>query len=210
MRRGRHDEGAVLLITRKAVYAQAALIGGMLLLAFVAGFIIGRSGHVESKTTAERAVAGDPVALDGHVLYSLTPGDSLPDAGATVIALPAGKKAEQKIAARGLRPGDDDDLSAAPAAEALRSLGAAVAKTDSSGQFQLVVPRPGDYSLVILSHRANRPDGQTIAMSDQEELSHVFASPKELIGQKRYTIASRRLAGAPPAFTHEFGPTDKK
>ena len=209
-RRAGREDGTVLLITRKAVYAQAALMAGMVLLAFVAGYLVGHSGRAASKTAGEPAGGGEPVALEGYVLYSLTPGESMPDAGATVIALPAGKKAERKIVARGLRPGDEDDLSAAPAAEALRSLGAAVARTDNSGQFQLVVPRPGDYSLVIVSHRANRPEGQTIAMSDHDELSHVFASPNELIGQKRYTIVSRRLAGAPPVFTHEFGPTDKK
>ncbi len=47
-------------------------------------------------------------------------------------------------------------------------------------------------------------------MSDRDELGRVFASPKELVGEKRYSITSRRLAGAPAAFTHEFEPTDKK
>ncbi|HVX12541.1 MAG TPA: hypothetical protein VHC22_15275 [Pirellulales bacterium] len=197
-------------MTRKAVYAQAALAAGMVLLAFVAGFAVGRSGRPVGKSSTARAAADEPVPLDGYVLYALTPGESLPDEGATVMALPVGKKADPKISARGLRPGDDDDLSETPAAEALRSLGGAVARTDSSGQFQLVVPRPGEYSLVLLSHRANRPGGQPIAANDRDELGRVFASPKELIGDKRYSITSRRLAGAPPAFTHEFEPTDKK
>jgi hypothetical protein len=199
----------VLLITRKTVYAQAALMGGLVLLAFVAGFAIGRSGRSVTKSSTARA-ADEPVPLEGYVLYALTPGESLPDAGATVMALPVGKKADPKIGARGLRPGDNDDLSQVPAAEALRSLGGAVARTDSSGQFQLVVPRAGEYSLILLSRRANRPEGEPIAMSDRDELGRVFASPKELVGEKRYSITSRRLAGAPAALTHEFEPTDKK
>lgn len=184
-------------------------MAGIVPLAFFAGYSIGHSGRAASKSATDRAAA-EAVALEGYVLYSLTPGESLPDAGATVIALPVRAKADAKIAARGLRPGDEDDLLALPAADALRSLGAAVARTDNSGQFQLVVPRPGNYTLVVLSHRAERPEGHTMSPGDQQELSRVFASPGELIGQKRYTITSRRLAGAPPVFTHEFGPTDKE
>lgn len=209
-RRGRQDE-AVLLITRKAVYAQAALTLGLVILAFLAGLLIGRSNRpVATVSSDKNKASAEPVPLDGHVLYSLSPGRSRPDSGATIIALPAGKSPAKKIAARGLKPGDGDDLSALPAADDLRSLGATVARADKSGQFELVVPRPGDYSLVIVSHHAQRPDDQTIAMADAKELGRVFASPSDLIGQHRYAVVSQRLAGAPRPFTHEFGPTDKE
>jgi hypothetical protein len=205
-RRVRPPEGSVLLITRQAVYAQAALTGGLVLLAFLAGLFLGRGNRPTTKTTSiETATAAEPVALDGHVLYAFSPGESLPDAGATVIALPVGKKPNRKITAR-----EADDLEAAPAADALLAAGAAVARADSHGQFQLVVSKPGDYSLLIISHHSKRPGGQTVALADQEELAGYFASPSELIGQNRYTMAARRLSGAPPAMTHEFGPTDKK
>jgi hypothetical protein len=210
-RRGRRDDGSVLLITRKALYAQAAIVGTLVLIAFFAGLTIGRSGRSAARSAAEtKANSGEPVSLDGHVLYSLSPGHSLPDMGAIVLALPKGKQPDRKIAARGLRPVDNDDLSVVPAVEDLRTMGAAVARTDDAGEFQLVAPRPGDYTLVILSHRTERPEGRTIAMADQEELGRVFASPGELIGQQRYAILSRRLAGAPSHLTHEFGPVDKK
>ena len=124
--------------------------------------------------------------------------------------MPEGKKPAHRIAAHGLPPDDKDEGSATVAADELRSLGAAVARTDDTGQFQLVAPRPGDYKLVIVSHRASRPEGHTIALADQEQLSRVFASPSELIGQRRYAILSRHLAGSPPRLTHEFGPTDKQ
>ena len=47
-------------------------------------------------------------------------------------------------------------------------------------------------------------------MADTKELAEYFASPSELIGQRRYVLMSRRLAGVPPRLVHEFGPTDKK
>ncbi|MGH7138944.1 MAG: hypothetical protein ACREHD_24630 [Pirellulales bacterium] len=208
-RHGRHDD-TVLLITRKAIYAQAALVGGLLMLAFVAGLIIGRSSRSTAKAAADgKGASAEPVPLEGYVLYSLSPGQSVPDNGATVIALPGGKTPTRKISARGLRPGNGDDLSALPAADHLRSLGGTVARTDNTGQFQLVVPRPGNYSLLIVSHRATRPDGQPVARADLDELGRVFTSPNELIGQNRYAILSQRLAGAPRPITHEFGPIDK-
>ena len=208
-RHGRHD-ASVLLITRKSVYAQAALVGGLVMLAFLAGLMIGRSSRSTAKVAADgKSSSAEPVPLEGYVLYSLSPGQSLPDNGATVIALPGGKAPTQKISARGLRPGDRDDLSALPAADHLRSLGGTVARTDNTGQFQLVVPRPGNYSLLIVSHQATRPEGQTVALADLGELGRIFTSPNELIGQKRYAVLSQRLAGAPRPITHEFGPIDK-
>jgi hypothetical protein len=205
----RRDD-TVLLVTRKAVYAQAALVGGLVMLAFVAGLVIGRSSRSTAKVAADgKSASAEPVPLEGYVLYSLSPGQSLPDNGATVIALPGGKTPAQKISTRGLRPGDRDDLSALPAADNLRSLGGTVARTDNTGQFQLVVPRPGNYSLLIVSHRLARPDGETVARADLDELGRVFTSPSDLVGQNRYAILSQRLAGAPRPITHEFGPIDK-
>ncbi len=102
-RRVGRGNGTVLLITRKTIYAQAALMGGMVLLAFVAGFAIGRSGRSVTKSSTARA-ADEPVPLEGYVLYALTPGESLPDAGATVMALPVGKKATMTTCRKRRRP----------------------------------------------------------------------------------------------------------
>lgn len=208
-RRGRHDDGVVLLLSRQAVYAQAALAGGLALLAFLAGLTMGRASRPVQKSESGSPAASEPVPLEGYVLYSPSSGNTMPDAGAIIIALPAGKAPAEKIAASGLRPGDGDDLSAVPAVDELRAIGGAIARADQRGQYQLVVPRPGDFSILIVSRRAKRGSERTIAMADQQALARVFASPSDLIGQQRYAIISRRLAGAPPPYNHEFGPTDK-
>ncbi|HWB10206.1 MAG TPA: hypothetical protein VG826_13330 [Pirellulales bacterium] len=206
-RRGRHPDGSVLLLTRRAVYAQAGLMAGLLVVAFLAGLLVGRGYRPDTPVSTPAKAGEEPVALGGHVLYALSPGDSLPDEGAVVIALPADRKPDIKIAARGLRADQEADLDAQAA---LGSVGAAAARGDAHGQFQLVVPRPGNYSLLIISSHATRPDGATLPMADGETLSNYFASPAELIGQQRYALFSRRLAGAPSPLTHEFGPTDKR
>lgn len=199
----------VLMLSRKAVYAQAALAGGLALLAFLAGLAIGRSGRPVQKTKAVEQTASEPVPLEGYILYSLSPGHTVPDAGAIVIAVPAGKTPGHKLAARGLRPSDGDDFSVVPAVDDLRTLGGAIARADESGQFQLVVPRPGDFSILIVSRRAKRPYDQTVSLADMEELSRVFASPNDLIGEQRHAILSRHLTGVPRPYTHEFGPAKK-
>jgi hypothetical protein len=206
-RRGKHADGQVLVVSRQAVYAQAGLMAGLLIVAFLAGLFVGRgSRDGKSATTAEKVVA-EPVALGGHVLYALSPGDSLPDEGAVVIALPSDKKPDVKLAARGLRADDETDLDAEAA---LSEIGAAMARSDARGQFQLVVPHPGNYAVLMISSHATRPDGVTLPMADGEELSRYFASPNQLIGQKRYALISRRLGGSPAPLTHEFGLTDKR
>lgn len=209
-RRPGHDDASLLLLSRKAVYAQAALAGGLALAAFLAGLTIGRATRPADQAAAGgKRQAGEPVPLDGYVLYSLSPGHSMPDDGAIVIALPAGKTPDKKLSVRGLRPGDGDDFSAVPAVDDLRTLGGAIARADDHGQFQLIVRQPGDFSILIVSRRVKRPSSRPIASSDQEELARVFASPGELIGGQRYALLSRRLSGTPKPYTHEFGPTDK-
>ncbi len=202
-RRAKQADGQVLLITRRAVYAQAGLTAGLLIAAFLAGLLIGRGERPETSSSPATA---EPVALSGHVLYALSPGESLPDEGAVVMALPVDDRPDVKLAARGLRP-DDDDLDETH--DALRAAGGEVARSDAGGQFQLVVPRPGNYRLLVVSRHATRPDA-TLDTADAKELAKYLAEPGDLIGQKRYALLVRRLTGSPAPFTHEFGPTDKR
>src|SRR5215469_15765902 len=123
------------------------------------------------------------------------------------MALPADKKPDVKIAAEGLRADDDDEEG--PGVNALREVGAEVSRSDAKGKFELVVPRPGNYTLLVVSRHATRP-GTPLDPADAKELGKYFAAPRELIGQQRYALSVRRLAGSPPAFTQEFGPTDKR
>lgn len=177
---------------------------GLLIIAFLAGLFIGRS-HTPVSTTTNRPAADEPVPLDGRVLYAFSPGESLPDGGAMVIALPADRQIDAKITASGLGAADDE-----PGTETLRRLGGALAKTDDDGQFQLVVPRTGDYSILIVSQHANRPDDIEIALADSQVLDHYFDDPPTLIRQHRYALMKRRLSGAPQPLTQEFGLTDKR
>ena len=133
---------ALLLVTRRAVYAMAGLLFGIAGLAFLAGFLIGR-GQVqtevqESDEQQQAEAVADAVALKGSLIYSDAPGHYAPDADALVLALPVDKQPSQKLSSDGVAATDGDD---AGAAEAVREFGGALLHADSDGEFQLVVPR---------------------------------------------------------------------
>ena len=203
VRRGPSGD-ALLLVSRKAVYAQAALMAVVALAALTAGYLIGRGGRpAVSSSNAVAAGEGEPVALEGHIGYTFATNASEPDAGAVVAVLPAKKQPAHKLEAALFRPGEADESTAA-ARESVEALGGALAKAGDDGQFQLVVPRPGDYFLLIVSRHAERPSDRPIAPKHLAKLSSYFDSPTELIADKRYAWLSRRLAGAPPPVRHEF------
>ena len=70
-------EDALLLLSRRAVYALAGLLLGIAIFAFLAGFLIGRGRRPAGRETAPdgEAAQSDPVALEGSVIYSAAPGD---------------------------------------------------------------------------------------------------------------------------------------
>jgi DNA-directed RNA polymerase subunit RPC12/RpoP len=65
-RRERQPTGAVLLVTRQAVYAQAALMAALLVLAFLAGFFIGRGQRDVETSPPAQAERPEPDAADGR------------------------------------------------------------------------------------------------------------------------------------------------
>lgn len=201
IRRGR-DNDAMLLVSRTAVYAQAALMAVVALAALTAGYLIGR-GARSTAPSSDAVAAGEPVALEGHIGYTFATDALEPDAGAVVAVLPAKKQPARKLEASLFSPGAADESKVA-AREAVESLGGALATADDDGHFQLVVPRSGDYFLLIVSRHAERQRGQPISPKHLAKLSAYFDAPADLIDDKRYAWLSRRLAGAPPPVRHEF------
>lgn len=201
---------ALLLVTRRAVYAMAGLLFGVAVLAFLAGFLIGR-GQVQTETQEsdeqqQAEAVADAVALEGSLIYSDAPGHYAPDADSLVLALPVDKQPSQKLSSDGIAATDGDN---AETAEAVRELGGALLHADSDGEFQLVVPRSGDYHLLLVSRHAKRPEGESIEAAALNELAAYFANPSKLIGSKKYVWSQRRLSGAPAPIREEFGADGK-
>lgn len=204
-------EDALLLLSRRAVYALAGLLLAVSLFAFLAGFLIGRGRRSAGPGVAaeEAAAEVDPVALEGGVIYSAAPGQFKPDVGAVAIALPVDKTPAEKLPAAGLRAGDSEESQWAPMANALASFGGAVARANDEGDFQLVVPRPGDYYLLLISRHAKRPAAKAIDKEDLSQLAAYFADGAGLIGPDKYVWSRRRLAGVPAPLNQDFGADGK-
>ncbi|HVW37941.1 MAG TPA: hypothetical protein VHB99_11575 [Pirellulales bacterium] len=204
-------EDALLLLSRRAVYALAGLLLAVSLFAFLAGYLIGRGRRSAAPgAAAEQAAAEvDPVALEGSMIFSAAPGQFKPDVGAVAIALPIDKTPAEKLPAAGLRAGEAEESHWAPLANALASFGGALARANDDGDFQLVVPQPGDYYLLLISRHAKRPAAKAIDKDDLSQLASYFADGAGLIGPDKYVLVRRRLSGVPAPLNQDFGADGK-
>ena len=204
-------EDALLLLSRRAVYALAGLLLAVSLFAFLAGYLIGRGRRSAAPGAGadQTAAEVDPVALEGSVIYSAAPGQFKSDVGAVAIALPVDKTPAEKLPAAGMRAGEAEDSHWAPLANALASFGGALARANDEGDFQLVVPQPGDYYLLLISRHAKRPAAKAIDKDDLSQLASYFADGAGLIGPDKYVLIRRRLAGVPAPLNQDFGADNK-
>src|SRR5437763_965043 len=70
----------------------------------------------------------------------------------------------------------------------LQQLGGGFARTDSSGRFELEVPRRGRYLLLVISRdQQSRRDSEAKA-ADIQKLRPFFDNPAQLLGDRRYQL----------------------
>lgn len=193
----------MLLVSRNAIYAQAALFVLLGVVTFATGYMMGRRGIFSSTEGTSAADSAQPIGVHGAVQY--TEGNkTLPDAEAVVIALPAGKHPEQKFPARGLRVGDPADDIATAAARALNATGGDSVRAAANGDFNFVVRGPGSYHVLIVSAHATRPRDAAIPPADVDVLAPYFQSAAEVIGSHRYWLSTLDIAEAPAPITYTF------
>lgn len=201
-------EDALLLLSRRAVFALAGLLFALSLGAFTAGYLIGRGRRVPQGEPAgadeDADARADPVALEGGVIYSEAPGQYKPDDGAVVIALPSDRAPAEKLPNTGLRPAADEADSSS-ILSGPGELGGALARANEEGDFQLVVPQPGEYYLLLISRHAKRPAGNKIGKRDLDQLAAYFADGAGLIGSQKYSLSRRRISGVPAPVNQDFG-----
>jgi hypothetical protein len=196
------DATDMLLVSRTAIYAQAALFLLVACVAFAAGYWV---GHSRAPAAASASAAGgkaDPVRLSGQITYHLSIGQPVGDAGAVIIALPP-QPPRHKWKAAGLRP--EDALSAVhdDAVKHIDEAGGAYSHADQEGAYDLVVPMPAEYPLLVISNHAMRPAGEYLPERDLKLLAPYFEVVTDVIGSHQYTIAKQRLAGR-PSWSHAF------
>lgn len=180
---------------RYVLYAQAALITVLALVAFGLGFVFGRAGKV---TQSVVMAPPEPVRVEGSVAYEVRPGKVSIDRGAVIIAIPQDALPAQKLSIRGLRPQDSskDDLNNL-AIKVIESLDGSFLRASELGTFELLA-KPGRYHVLVISRNAMRPKNSRPDPGDLDLLHKYFDAPQELLGNYHYVLAVRQLPDENP------------
>lgn len=192
------------------------VIGGILLAAvsFVAGYSVGHRSSEEQDNevassesppdvagpnpVAPAPLAGGTPALSGRIQYVDSAGESRPDVRARVLVLPEERSGTSKLATDGFRAGADPaDLQLAVAS--VRALGGDFALTAEDGSYEISVPQPGLYQLVILSRYQPRPESLPADPSAIQFLGTYFDRPAQITGDAALLISPFRYRGTEPS-----------
>jgi len=195
---------SLLLVSRRVLYLQGALIALVAVVAFLVGYWSGH-GDARSDVPTADSDALDPVVIEGKLVYGARNGTVSGDAGAVVVALPVDASPPTGIRATGLRPRDPEPAPDHPGVAAIGQLGGTYLRADEQGAFSLVVPRPGSYYVLLLSRQTGRPSSRTADASDLAQLSRYFARPTDLLGSRKYHLERWLLDGDTRPISHDFG-----
>jgi hypothetical protein len=178
-----------IVVARRVIYWQGALLGLVALVAFSIGLIMG------STFVAAPVQAPHPCQVTGAVTYASGP-RRRPDIGAVVILLPqTPHPPDAKIAFAGLRPSDSAPTADAGALATLARLGGSYARTDASGRFELEVPRQGRYLVLVISRDRRATEPSHLNSSGMAKLRPFFDSPSELLADRRYELTAELIRG---------------
>ncbi len=121
--------------------------------------------------------------VEGRITYRTASGETLPDAGALVIAIPETWSGQLRLSPIGLRPGDAEaDQSAALLMAG--SFGGGAVRTDQAGRYHLPLPQPGRYTVMIMSRFAERVAESSASPAKLTELSPFLSDPAATIGNR--------------------------
>lgn len=176
----------LLAVSRKVIYIQAVLLVALTVGAAIFGYLVGRTVRSPTADPTEQRVL-----IRGEIKWVGFTGP-LADSGAVVLVLPARLLVENKIPGSRLAPDRplpaSDDLSI----EIIEGWGGYYTRTNDAGQFELFV-RPGDYNVLVVSHRSKRSARQRPNRDDIAELSEYVSAPLEIIGPYRYAWLHQRF-----------------
>ena len=155
----------------------------------------GGEGQAAIQEQGEEAhVADSAAAVEGRVTYVNESGDTRPDEGAKIIALPTDRAGTVKLDVAGFLVGSDaDDVSVAAAS--LRALGGDVASADADGRYALRLDRSGTYHLLVVSRRQSRSWEVGVEENVQQQLARFFIRPSTLLGQLAYDMSEFQYRG---------------
>lgn len=196
-----------ILISRRALYSQGALLTVIAIAALAIGYAMGRgSASAESDGDQEPAPASR-VLIEGKLLYRL--GDRIAgDEGAVAIFLPQDREPARRIDTPGIRP-EDAPPPGYSSLRKIRELGGVYVRADGAGEFSAVLPRAGDYYVLLISAATQRSSRDDVDQFDLEDLNRYFRRPEYLLDRQKYRLTRETLSGF-ARIEHDFGPTRRR
>lgn len=181
-----------------------AAILGLLLLGGIGLLLMNRTTTpTVTATDAEVAIPAAAVSADtetaapsitGRITYVSESGDTRPDDGAKVIALPSVRSGTVKLDVAGFLVGSGD-VDAQVATAALRALGGDVTSADEQGEYSLMLNDAGAYQLLVISRHQSRTWEVGMENQVQELLDRYFIRPSTLLGQLAYQLQELQFRG---------------
>jgi DNA-directed RNA polymerase subunit RPC12/RpoP len=193
------DDGAGhVRVPRVIIYCQGLLLGGVALLFFIFGLIVG--GHSQPATDGP---PGLPVTVSGTVRYTDVARQSVPDESSCVILLPVATRPDPKAGADGLRPRDAEPGGTHPGIAAIRAIGGDVVRVDRRGRYRLRATAPGRYFLLVVSRHVRRREGESPQARDLAELGRYVVPATSLLENQQYLWRELQVR-ADLSFDHTF------
>lgn len=186
-------DAAKLAIPRYVIFAQGVLLGAVALIAFILGVLVG--GATDSPRDA---AAVKPPRVTGRVTYATSQGETQPDDGSVVIAIPQTARPDEKIPVHGLVPVslvDRPDDSTNPSVLALRTIGGQFARVEADGAFTMRLAKRAEYLILIISLHTRCPAGRTPKPDQVASLGLYFEDPLDLVAEFKFELEEMSLYG---------------
>lgn len=182
-----------MFLRRSVIYWQAAVIVLVAAGAFYAGWLAGHQAWMRANLNdpAVRSANLATVVVNGSVAYETATGRQA-DAGAMIMLLPLGADHQKLRLAHWKGPGDSKSLPLEVSDEVHAAHGDITLVKDN-GSFEIVVPRAGEYQMLVISANSRRPMGQLINKKHEEEMADWLESPASLIGWQLYLWQPQRI-----------------
>jgi len=176
-------------VPRYVIYMQGGLMAVVALVALVIGMLLGSTfGGRSAEETGASLVTGSVTFAEGP--------RSRVDVGAVVMLLPQGRRPDEKIPIKGLRPADRQADEGEKGIAMLGDVGGAYVRADENGRFELQVPNSGRYWLVVISRERKRSGGgREFQNADLAKLARFFESAAGLLGDREFRIRDETIRG---------------
>ena len=182
---------AKLAVSRNVLYGQGILLVVVAGLALLVGYVLGAAVGGGSD---QEQVQG-PARFSGRLRYQLGNDQLVPDVGSVVIVLPVDRKPDEKVPPSGLRPDEPPPNPDHRGVAMLESIGGGYDKADAQGDFDIRVPRAGNFVVLYISGNSAMNPDKLPDKNDIVKVGRYLSDAMTLIGGNRYRVESQSIHG---------------